>query len=389
MRKLLPLLLLLGCSNDRLVPVTECGRPCRPEWGASLNKGVCHDGTIHCDEDGNKTCLDYVGPSAEICDGLDNDCDGKTDEVIQSCSTVCGNGTQACGNGVWGACNAPKPSVEVCDGIDNDCDGKIDEPEDLPVAFCYTGAPGTSNNGVCHPGSVRCIGGQEVCANQQLPSVEVCDGLDNDCDGVVDNGNVQTDLDLVIVFDNSGSMYTSAFTVKAAARSWVTKYAGIASRRYALVTAPDDDYAAWGENPRLYQDFTDAATFSNAMAAQSGQLGSGFEPTLDALADLFSSSNPLHLSWRKGAKAAIIVFSDEEPQSFWAPYLSTADMVTIVSGRGITVNAFTDRSTANVAAQWDQISVASGGFPGWNIHGTAAQIEADLDQIITMESCTP
>jgi MYXO-CTERM domain-containing protein len=68
--------------------------------------------------------------SAEVCDGQDNDCDGKVDEdLVRACSSACGAGTEACTGGAWSACDAPQPSTETCDGDDNDCDGEVDEDD--------------------------------------------------------------------------------------------------------------------------------------------------------------------------------------------------------------------------------------------------------------------
>src|SRR5690606_26945355 len=59
-------------------------------------------------------------PSAETCNGRDDDCDGRIDEgVTRSCSSACGSGTQTCSAGSWGSCSAPQPVTEVCNGRDD------------------------------------------------------------------------------------------------------------------------------------------------------------------------------------------------------------------------------------------------------------------------------
>ncbi|TNE46017.1 MAG: hypothetical protein EP343_24940 [Deltaproteobacteria bacterium] len=64
----------------------------------------------------------------EVCDNKDNDCDGTVDGQSQSCSTLCGQGTQTCSKGTWSLCaTTPPTQAEACDGKDNDCDGEIDE----------------------------------------------------------------------------------------------------------------------------------------------------------------------------------------------------------------------------------------------------------------------
>jgi MYXO-CTERM domain-containing protein len=82
-----------------------------------------------------------------------------------------------------------EPVAEVCNGLDDNCDGYIDNdipdgtPPIPPYGVCNTGLPG-----VCALGHFECIGGGDVCVRNSDPSAEVCDEADNDCDGDVDEG---------------------------------------------------------------------------------------------------------------------------------------------------------------------------------------------------------
>jgi hypothetical protein len=83
----------------------------------------------------------------------------------------------------------PKP--EVCDGVDNDCNGVIDDNPGDVGGGCGDNCPGgqlAGCIGACKPGTVSCSGGVKVCKGSTGPSPEVCDGVDNDCNGVVDDG---------------------------------------------------------------------------------------------------------------------------------------------------------------------------------------------------------
>ncbi|MFO0615154.1 MAG: hypothetical protein U0414_21360 [Polyangiaceae bacterium] len=75
----------------------------------------------------------------------------------------------------------------ACAGID--CDDADDTISDQAVASCYSGPAGTSNVGSCAAGSQTCTAGiWSACVGEVLPSGEACNGLDEDCNGTPDNG---------------------------------------------------------------------------------------------------------------------------------------------------------------------------------------------------------
>lgn len=74
---------------------------------------------------------------------------------------------------------------EICNGVDDDCDGAIDESDPAAGQPCSTGQPG-----VCADGVTECVNAGLACTPLAMPSPETCDGLDDDCNGVADDGIV-------------------------------------------------------------------------------------------------------------------------------------------------------------------------------------------------------
>lgn len=195
-----------------------------PNHAEALSSRVCND----LDLDGyglvaskacSKTGIDCndsnasINPGAkEVCDSIDNNCNGQIDEGGVCCSPTTG---QPCSAGIGecsktgtiqcnGSCNAipGSPVPEICDGKDNNCNGSIDEGN----ACCSPsmGLPCSAGVGECFSnGTIQCDGTCNAVPKSPVP--EVCgDGKDNDCDSVVDNGCLpQPDLKVLSVFKGS------------------------------------------------------------------------------------------------------------------------------------------------------------------------------------------
>jgi len=358
---ILGLLLIAGCRDaEKLRQI--CGEPCWASGApAGWETGTCHSGIMICDDLGqNGICVGAQGRETEVCDNLDNNCDGRVDEGLSDC------------------CLQPIP--ETCNNRDDDCNGVVD---DIPITeFCYEGPEGTlSYGGGCHPGVRACSKGRMFCKNQGLPRAETCDGVDNDCNGKVDDGvgTAITAFDLVFVIDASGSMTDDINIIRNRVQNFAGRYGALTKIRWALVTAPDHNYGLFLENPRLVQNFTDAAGFTAAISSTEGGGGSPLEPTLDALDMICATRGSLGLTWTPGAQRRIVVFSDETPQSWTYPYSTPSSTATGCKSASIPVYIFTELPDQG----WEQVAQITG--------GRTADIRIDfgprLDDLISEITC--
>ncbi len=178
---------------------------CAPSAGYVGTSGDCDDANA----------ARYPG-RFEACNGIDDDCNGAidpgcacTDGSVQVCGAsevgACARGSQLCVGGTWGTecIGEITPVPEVCNTVDDDCDGAVDDG--VTVTGCLgdgdsdgfgAGAPSTQCRDATRMAAGYCPSGYTIVsgdcndANASIrPSAtEVCNGLDDDCDGVADDG---------------------------------------------------------------------------------------------------------------------------------------------------------------------------------------------------------
>lgn len=187
------------CEYDNAIGVCNGGDceqgACRPGWNDTV------PGTPGCEY----FCIQTNG-GVEVCDDRDNDCDNAVDEDFDldddvnncgRCGHVCNllHATATCNGGdcevascdpgfvdlnpaVPGCeyqCTPTNGGVEACDGVDNNCDGVVDDGN--PGG----GQPCGTDTGECSAGTFQCSNGVLFCVGAIGGTLEVCDGLDNDC----------------------------------------------------------------------------------------------------------------------------------------------------------------------------------------------------------------
>ncbi|HEX7479953.1 MAG TPA: MopE-related protein [Polyangiales bacterium] len=176
-----------GTVDEGYVPVaTSCG------VGACASTGVtsCMAGSVK-----NSCTAGTPAASDTSCNGIDDNCNGTVDEGYASAPTTCGvgacasTGLRSCMRGsVHDSCTAGTPAASdtTCNGVDDNCNGSVDEGYAPVATSCGVGACSASGITSCVSGSVQnsCVAGTPAASDT------TCNGIDDNCNGSVDEGYV-------------------------------------------------------------------------------------------------------------------------------------------------------------------------------------------------------
>ena len=185
-------------------PSTEDGIS-EAEYGTACDgddEDLCLSGAMGC-VDGTMKCIEDGGSIAEVCDGTDNDCnpdtaDGSQDpKVGTACdgddADLCAEGLWTCDGGTLLCAETSEPKVELCDGIDNDCDPSTpDGADEQSLGSICDG----EDDDLCEGGFIVCVAGELTCDDSIDSVADTCDGEDNDCNPDTPDGSGDMGVDV-------------------------------------------------------------------------------------------------------------------------------------------------------------------------------------------------
>ena len=258
--------------------------------------------------------------------------------------------------------------------------------------------------GICIPGEMTCLDGTwgsyndnqnfipYYCEGEIVPQEEICNGLDDDCDGIADWGDEMKETDVLFIVDWSGSMSDEMAATMIALNQFAQSFSEEDVIKWSLIRGPvaaDSN----GERLELVQNLVGFSDFLNSLTSMdisAVSMNTAHEMLIDAIylavhnitsalpqliTDLIwhgqqpgigpqvtESSPPLqdfNVNWRPAADRVIIVFSDELPQSYLIPKLTLEDAKTAVSATPqLKLYTFSKNSGAT---QWKDLAAAGNG----------------------------
>ncbi len=161
---------------------------------------LCNEGVRSC-TGGALACSDTTSNRRDVCNGLDDDCDAASSDGSEdvhigiACdgpdSDRCIEGLQACTAGAITCTDATPASLDICNGLDDDCDAASADGAEDPGAGDICDGP---DGDLCGEGVLTCLGGAIVCNDFTDDILDICNGLDDDCDDESPDGSEEPGL---------------------------------------------------------------------------------------------------------------------------------------------------------------------------------------------------
>ena len=317
---------------------------------------------------------------------------------------------------------------EECNNHDDNCNQQVDENL---IANCYSGPPETMLVGICLPGEMTCLEGswgnyddnnafiKKLCLGEVTPQPEdICNGTDTNCDGKIDEDKELEPTDILFIIDLSGSMVEEINAVTTALNKFATYYSDSDVIKWGLVFTAS--YTPGGEQVVLATDLVDFQTFMNIFQSTGFSLNGGEEQNYDAiymaihnlvggalpypLTDLTwvgkygwsspAESNPpkdsWNISWREDAKHVIVLFSDEEGQTYLEPNITEEILVSMIDAAAeLAVYVFTQDWLIDSGAPDNYVALTQAGMKGKAYYLTMSAIEMynNLLEILNETAC--